>query len=79
MGAVSSFTIPAIFGIAVTAAVYSTRDISGAHLNPAVTAAFAVCRPEAMPAENVVPYFGAQLVNLKLSNTAPFYTHIEFG
>jgi glycerol uptake facilitator protein len=40
---------PLIFGAAVALAVYATRDISGAHLNPAVTGAFAIYRPEECP------------------------------
>jgi glycerol uptake facilitator protein len=41
--------VPLIFGAAVALAVYATRDISGAHLNPAVTGAFAIYRPEECP------------------------------
>ena len=54
--------IPVVFGLAVGMAVYATRDVSGAHLNPAITAAFAVNRPEACPKEIVLPYDGSQIV-----------------
>lgn len=41
----SPFGIAATWGMGVTLAVYATRDISGAHLNPAITAAIAVNNP----------------------------------
>ena len=55
------FQVAAAFGLAVTMAVYLTRDVSGAHLNPAITAALAVHDPEACPADTVAPYVGAQM------------------
>ena len=58
---ISPLGIASLFGASVTAAVYATRDVSGAHLNPAVTASFAVFRPDACPMRDVVPYWGAQL------------------
>eukprot|EP01061_Rhynchopus_euleeides_P026354 TRINITY_DN430_c0_g2_i1.p2 TRINITY_DN430_c0_g2~~TRINITY_DN430_c0_g2_i1.p2 ORF type:complete len:269 (+),score=88.87 TRINITY_DN430_c0_g2_i1:53-859(+) len=55
------FGISSVFGMSVAAAIYATRDISGAHLNPAVTGALAVFRPEACPPQQVAPYWAAQL------------------
>ena len=43
----------------IVAAIYATRDISGAHLNPAMTAAFTTAGD--FPKSDVVPYIVAQV------------------
>ena len=48
------------WGLAVVFGVYIAGGISGAHINPAVTLAFAIRR--AFPWRKVLPYWGAQLV-----------------
>ncbi|MDR3080557.1 MAG: MIP family channel protein [Streptomyces sp.] len=48
------------WAMAVTFAVYVAGGVSGAHLNPAITFAFAVRRK--FPWPKVLPYMGAQLV-----------------
>ncbi|THA27560.1 aquaporin family protein [Streptomyces sp. RKND-216] len=48
------------WGFAVVFGVYVAGGVSGAHINPAVTLAFAVRR--AIPFSKVLPYWGAQLV-----------------
>ncbi len=57
-GSISPAAIPVIFGLAVAAMIYALGHISGAHFNPAVTAAFAVARH--FPAAEVLFYWGAQ-------------------
>ena len=57
----SHLGVSLVFGTAVTSAVFVTRDVSGAHLNPAITAAFAVHRPEYVRPDHVLPYVAAQL------------------
>jgi len=63
------------FGGSVMMAVYATRDVSGAHLNPAVTAALAVNRPEAVPTETIGPYMLAQLVGATLAGALNYATY----
>src|SRR5205814_10423474 len=46
------------FGLVVLAMVYAVGDVSGAHLNPAVTLGFALA--SRFPARHVVPYVLAQ-------------------
>lgn len=51
--------IAAAFGLAVMAMVYAIGHVSGAHINPAVTAAFAATRH--LPARAALAYVPAQL------------------
>ena len=55
------FQIGAIFALGVTMAIYATAAISGGHLNPAVTLAFALVRRDDFPFSRVLPYWMAQL------------------
>ena len=59
-GALGSVGIALVFGLVVMAMVYATGHLSGAHLNPAVTAAFALTRH--LPAREAASYVGAQLL-----------------
>jgi len=52
--------IATAFGLSVAMAVYATRDISGAHLNPAITASLYVNSD--CPAGIVAPYMLSQMV-----------------
>jgi glycerol uptake facilitator protein len=53
--------VAVVWGVGVAIAIYTSAALSGAHLNPAVTAAFALCRPERFPSSRVLPYIVAQL------------------
>lgn len=59
--------VAVVWGFGVTLAIYATAAVSGAHLNPAVTLAFAVLRPRAFPREHVLPYWGSQLAGAILA------------
>jgi aquaporin NIP len=58
-GAVTHVGISLTFGLIVMAMIYSIGEVSGAHINPAVTLAFAIARR--FPLRQVVPYICAQL------------------
>ena len=58
-GAISHVGVSITFGFIVMAMIYAIGEISGAHINPAVTLAFAIARR--FPLRQVVPYISAQL------------------
>src|SRR5258705_3549296 len=57
-GAVSHGGVAFIFGFMVLAMIYTIGDISGAHINPAVTIGFFAARR--FKAGNVIPYVACQ-------------------
>src|SRR5258708_859299 len=57
-GAITHTGIALTFGLVVLAMIYTVGDISGAHLNPAVTIGFWVARR--FPARSVAPYILSQ-------------------
>src|SRR2546425_648018 len=60
LGTVSHVGVALTFGLVVPAMIYAVGDVSGAHLNPAVTVAFAAAGR--LPVRSVGPYLGSQLV-----------------
>ena len=59
-GAVTHVGVSLTFGLIVTAMIYSLGDISGAHINPAVT--LGLLASKRFPVRSVFPYIAAQLV-----------------
>jgi aquaporin Z len=59
-GAISHAGIALTFGLVVMAMIYAIGDVSGAHINPAVTIAFWVAKR--FDGRQVVPYIVAQLL-----------------
>src|SRR5450432_3053487 len=57
-GAVTHVGIALTFGLVVLAMVYTVGDVSGAHLNPAVTIGFWFSRR--LPKQDVLPYIASQ-------------------
>ena len=59
-GALGTVGIGLVFGLVIAAMVYATGHLSGAHINPAVTLAFALTRH--FPRREAGAYVGAQLL-----------------
>lgn len=71
----SSLSIQLCWGIAVTLGVYASGGVSGAHLNPAVTIAFAVRR--GFPWGHVGPYIVAQMAGAFAGAAVVYVTYYE--
>ncbi len=67
-GVITHAGIAATFGLIVAAMIYTVGDISGAHLNPAVTIAF--CVAKAFPVKEIIPYLLSQGVGAFLASIA---------
>src|SRR5450432_2571327 len=65
-GSVTHVGISLVFGFIVLALIYAVGDVSGAHLNPAVTVAFAVAGR--FRARLVLPYLASQCVGALLAS-----------
>lgn len=61
--------VAVVWGFGVTLAIYASASLSGAHLNPAVSLAFALLRREDFPAGRLLPYMGAQMLGAMLAGT----------
>jgi glycerol uptake facilitator protein len=59
--------VAVVWGFGVTLAIYASASLSGAHLNPAVSLAFALLRREEFPAGRLLPYMAAQLLGAILA------------
>jgi aquaporin Z len=79
-GGVSHVGIAVTFGLIVMAMIYAVGDVSGAHLNPAVTAGFFLARR--LDARRVVPYVLSQLSGALLASALVyglFGNHARLG
>jgi aquaporin Z len=65
-GVIGHAGIAATFGLIVTAMIYTFGDVSGAHLNPAVTIAFSIAK--LFKWNQVAPYILAQLTGAFLAS-----------
>ncbi len=59
-GAISHAGVAATWGLIVAAMIYTVGDISGAHLNPAVTISFWIANT--FPAKEIIPYITSQAI-----------------
>ena len=79
-GAITHVGVAMTFGLIVLAMIYTLGDISGAHLNPAVTLAF--WRARRFEGARVLPYIGSQLGGALVGSgllRALFPTHATLG
>jgi aquaporin NIP len=67
-GAVSHVGVALTFGLVVFALIAALGDVSGAHLNPAVTLAFRIARR--FPGREVLPYILAQCAGAVVASLA---------
>lgn len=67
-GALGAVGVSLVFGLVIMAMVYATGHLSGAHVNPAVTLAFAATRH--FPAKETFVYIAAQLLGAVLGALA---------
>jgi len=70
-GAVGHLGIAFTFGFIVTAMIYTIGDISGAHINPAVTIAFWVAG--VFDKKEIIPYILAQLIGAILASATLYF------
>lgn len=79
-GVVTHVGIAMVFGLVVAAMIYTFGDISGAHINPAVTIAFWYAKR--FPTVAVLPYVTSQIVGAISASAVVyllFYNHATFG
>jgi aquaporin NIP len=65
-GAITHVGIALTFGLVVLAMIYTLGDISGAHINPAVTIGFWISRR--LPGREVLPYLASQCAGALLAS-----------
>ena len=64
---VGLWQVAVVWALGVSMAIYLTGAVSGAHLNPAVSLAFAIFRPRDFPARWLLPYWASQLLGAVLA------------
>lgn len=70
-GAITHIGIALTFGLIVLAMIYTVGDVSGAHLNPAVTIAFFAAGR--FPGREVMPYVASQLAGATAASLVLYF------
>ncbi len=79
-GKITHVGVSLTFGLVVMSMIYAIGDVSGAHLNPAVTLGFWIAKR--FPGKSVLPYILSQLAGAFLATgvlRAVFLTHDNLG
>ncbi len=67
---VGLWQVATVWGFGVAIAIYATASVSGAHLNPAVSLAFAILRPDGFSFQRMLAYWCGQLTGAVLAGLA---------
>ena len=75
---VGVWQVAVAWAMGVALAIYLTAAVSGAHLNPAVSLAFALFRPRDFPRRLLIPYWISQLVGAVLAGATVLMLYGSF-
>ncbi|CAI8007964.1 Glycerol uptake facilitator protein [Geodia barretti] len=70
--------VAVVWALGVSMAIYLTGAVSGAHLNPAVSLAFALFRPRDFPLRMLLPYWFSQMVGAILAGLTVLLLYRSF-
>ena len=70
--------VAVVWALGVSMAIYLTGAVSGAHLNPAVSLAFAIFRPRDFPARWLLPYWASQMLGAVLAGLTVLLLYNSF-
>lgn len=69
---VGLWQVAVVWGFGVAIAIYVTAAVSGAHLNPAVSLAFAIFRRQEFPVSKMFAYWASQMIGAIVAGVAVF-------
>lgn len=75
---VGLWQVAVVWALGVALAIYLTGAVSGAHLNPAVSLAFAIFRPKDFPVRMLLPYWASQLLGAVLAGLSVLLLYGSF-
>ena len=75
---VGLWQVAVVWGFGIALAIYATASVSGAHLNPAVSLAFAVFRRSEFPPSRLLAYWISQLAGAALAGLTVLWAFGSF-